>query len=187
MITEQVIERLTTDTKELFDFYDKKNLYKTKKQKSEDISGLLENAMAELIEGAVAPKIDAEPDIRLHGEPVEIKTTSGETWFSGTFSKREGYFIFLHWLLKEDNNVEFFIAGKDLKKDDWTASKSKSYYATTYDKKKLYANIDDWDIFKGHLEAYDRGKQTCIKIHTGQIEEEFLWQTDPPLEAFYDR
>ena len=66
MINEQVIERLTADTKELFDFYDKKGLYKTKKQKSEDISGLLENAMADLVEGAVAPKIDAEPDIRLH-------------------------------------------------------------------------------------------------------------------------
>jgi hypothetical protein len=73
MITESVIARLTDDTKELFDFYDKKGLYKTKKQKSEDISGLLENAMASLIDGAVAPKIDAEPDIRLHGEPVEIR------------------------------------------------------------------------------------------------------------------
>ena len=78
MITKEVIERLSADTKELFDFYDKKRLFKTKKQKSEDISGLLETAMADIIEGAVAPKIDAEPDIRLHGEPVEIKTTSME-------------------------------------------------------------------------------------------------------------
>ena len=184
MITEQVIERLSSDTKVLFDFYDKMNLFKTKKQKSEDISGLFENAMAELIEGAVAPKIDAEPDIRLHGKPVEIKTTSGETWFSGTFSKREGYFIFLAWHIAKDNYPEFFIAGKDLKKDEWTPSKSKNYYATTYDKKKLYANREDWDFHKGYLEAYDRGKQTCIKIHTGQVDEEFLWQTDPPLESF---
>ena len=168
MITEQVIEKLTADTEELFDFYDKKGLHKTKKQKSEDISGLLENAMAELIDGAVAPKIDAEPDIRLWGRPVEIKTTSGETWFSGTFSKREGYFIFLHWILNKDNMPAFFIAGKQLKKDDWVASKSKSYYATTYDKKTLYANREDWKIYTGHLEAYDRGKQQCIKIHTGE-------------------
>ena len=75
MINEQVIERLTADTKELFDFYDKKGLYKTKKQKSEDISGLLENAMADLVEGAVAPKIDAEPDIRLHGKPCLLYTS----------------------------------------------------------------------------------------------------------------
>jgi len=166
MITEQVIEKLSADTKELFDFYDKKNLFKTKKQKSEDISGLLENAMAELIEDAVAPKIDAEPDIRLGGHPVEIKTTSGETWFSGTYSKREGYFIFLHWMTRKDNTPEFFICGKNLKKDDWEASKSKTYYATTYDKKKLYANREDWDFYRGYMEAYDRGKQQCIRIHT---------------------
>ena len=73
---------------------------------------------------------------------------------------------------------------KDLKKDDWTASKSKSYYATTYDKKKLYANREDWDFFKGHLEAYDRGKQTCIKIHTGKIDEEFLYDKVLPLESY---
>ena len=166
MITEQVIEKLSNDTKELFDFYDKKSLFKTKKQKSEDISGLLENAMAELIEGAVAPKIDAEPDIRLNGDPVEIKTTSGETWFSGTFSKREGYFIFLHWVLRKDNYPEFFIAGKDLKKDAWKPSTSDSYYATTYDKKRLYKNRKDWTFYKGYLEAYHRGKQQCIKVHT---------------------
>jgi len=169
MITEKIVERLTNDTKELFDFYDEKNLYKTKKQKSEDISGLMENAMADLIEDAIAPKIDAEPDIRIGGHPVEIKTTSGETWFSGTFSKREGYFIFLHWAIQKDNKPEFFICGKNLKKGDWTPSKSKNYYATTYDKKRLYANRDAWDFYTGHLEAYDRGKQQCIKIHTGEM------------------
>ena len=170
LINEKIIERLSADTKELFDFYDRKGLFKTKKQKSEDISGLLENAMSDLIEGAVAPKIDSEPDIRINGEPFEIKTSSGHCWFSGTFSKREGYFIFLHWMLKEDNTPEFFICGKDLKKDDWTPSKSKSYYATTYDKKTLYANKEEWDFYRGHLEAYDRGKQQCIKIHTGDTD-----------------
>ena len=171
IINKAVIDKLSTDTKKLFDFYDKMNLFKTKKQRSEDISGLLENAMAELVVGAYAPKIDAEPDIRMYGRPVEIKTTSGETWFSGTFSKREGYFIFLHWILQEDNRPTFFIAGKQLKKDDWVASKSKSYYATTYDKKTLYANRKDWKIYTGHLEAYDRGTQQCIKIHTGNVDE----------------
>ena len=184
MINEQVIERLTADTKELFDFYDKKGLYKTKKQKSEDISGLLENAMADLVECAVAPKIDAEPDIRLHGNPVEIKTTSGETWFSGTYSKREGHFIFVHWILDKDNKPEFFMAGKDLKKDSWTASKSKSYYATTYDKKKLYEKREEWTFYKGWLEAYYRGKQQCIKIHTDKVDDEMLWDIDPPLESY---
>ena len=54
MITKEVIERLYNDTKETFDFYDKKGLRKSNKQKSEDISGLLETAMADLITGAVA-------------------------------------------------------------------------------------------------------------------------------------
>ena len=180
MITEQVIEKLTYDTETLFNFYDKMNLFKTKKQKSEDISGLLENAMSELIEGAVAPKIDSEPDIRLHGEPVEIKTTSGDCWFSGTYSKREGYFIFLSWQLNKDNRPSFFICGKDLKKDAWKASTSDSYYATTYDKKRLYKNRKDWTFYKGWLEAYDRGKQQCIKLHTAELDQEFLWDTEPP-------
>ena len=65
MITSEVIERLSSDTKELFDFYDKKRLNKSDKQKSEDISGLLETAMEDLVEGAIAPKVDHEPDIRL--------------------------------------------------------------------------------------------------------------------------
>ena len=35
IINNEVVDKLTTDTKELFDFYDKKSLFKTKKQKSE--------------------------------------------------------------------------------------------------------------------------------------------------------
>ena len=165
LITKAVIEKLSSDTKELFDFYDKKGLFKTNKQKSEDISGLIENSIASLVEGAVAPKIDAEPDIRLNGKPVEIKTTSGECWFSGTFSKREGYFLFVQWTTDSDNYPSFYIAGKNLKKGDWKASTSDSYYATTYGKKRLYANREKWDTFIGHLEGYMRGKQQCIKIH----------------------
>ena len=168
MITKEIIQRLGADTKELFDFYDKKGLFKTKKQKSEDISGLLENAMADMIDGAVAPKIDSEPDIRLNGNPVEIKTTSGECWFSGTFSKREGHFIFVNWETDENNNPLFFFAGLDLKKDDWDASKSESYYATTYGKKKLYENRDKVTFYHGHLEAYDWGKKQCIRVHKGE-------------------
>ena len=33
LITKAVIEKLSLDTKELFDFYDKKGLFKTNKQK----------------------------------------------------------------------------------------------------------------------------------------------------------
>ena len=169
LISDGVLEKLSSDTKKLFDIYDSMGLFKTTKQKSEDISALIENSIASEVEGAVAPKIDAEPDIRLNGKPVEIKTTNSESWFSGTFSKREGYFIFIRWLLNDKNEPEFFIGGKHLNKDEWTPSKSKSFYATTYDKKKLYANLDKWDIFKGNIEGYMRGKQQCIKINTEAV------------------
>jgi hypothetical protein len=87
-------------------------------------------------------------------------------------------------MLKEGNNPEFFMCGKELKKDAWKPSTSDSYYATTYDKKRLYKNMDKWTFYKGWLEAYYRGKQQCIKIHTAPIDEEFLWATDPPLESY---
>jgi hypothetical protein len=69
--------------------------------------------------------------------------------------------------LAKDNKPSFFIAGKHLKKDDWCPSKSKSYYATTYDKKMMLRDIDEVDFYMGSMEVYDRGKQQCIKIHTG--------------------
>jgi hypothetical protein len=166
---EPVIEKLTTDTKELFDIYDERRLFKTTKQKSEDISGLLENAMEDLIEGAVAPKIDSEPDIRLNGEPVEIKTSgnwNAGTWQSGGFSKRDGHFIFVLWELDENNKPSFFVAGKNLLESDWVPSKSKNYYGTSYGKKMLYEKKDDVIFYHGYLEQYGKMKK-CIRIHKG--------------------
>ena len=166
---EPVIEKLTTDTKELFDIYEERRLFKTTKQKSEDISGLLENAMEDLIEGAVAPKIDSEPDIRLNGEPVEIKTSgnwNAGTWQSGGFSKRDGHFIFVLWELDENNKPSFFVAGKNLLESDWVPSKSKNYYGTSYGKKMLYEKKDDVIFYHGYLEQYGKMKK-CIRIHKG--------------------
>ena len=171
MITEEVVEQLTLDTKELFDFYDKKGLRKSKKQKSEDISGLLETAMENLIDGAVAPKVDSEPDIRLHGNPVEIKTTADykpANWRGGEFSKRAGHFIFVTWDADENNNPSFFLAGIDLVESDWKSSKSADYYATNFGKKELYENREKVNFYCGSLEGYARGKQTCIKVHLNE-------------------
>ena len=164
MITSEVVEKLTSDTKELFDFYDKKGLRKSDKQKSEDISGLLETAMEDLIEGAVAPKVDHEPDIRLNGKAVEIKTSAGENWRGGSFSKRGGHFVFVTWELNANNTPFFFIAGIDLEESDWKMSKSKNYYATTFGKKELYANRDKVIFYHGFMEGYMRGKMPCIRI-----------------------
>jgi len=169
MITKKVLERLTSDVKDLFDFYDKKRLRKSDKQKSEDISGLLETAMEDHVEGAVAPKVDSEPDIRLYGNPVEIKTSSGETWRGGAYSKRGGHFIFVTWKLDENNVPSFFLAGIDLVETDWKMSKSDNYYATTYGKKELYSNNDKVIFYHGSLEGYTRGKQTCIRVHLDEV------------------
>jgi len=165
IINEAVLNRLTSDTKELFDFYDKKGLRKSAKQKSEDISGLLETAIEDLIEGAVAPKVDSEPDIRLKGAPVELKTSAGDCWRGGTFSKRGGHFVFINWETDDKNNPSFFIAGIDLVEEDWKMSTSDNYYATTFGKKELLENIDRVTFYTGSLESYKRGKQTCIKLH----------------------
>ena len=169
MITKEVVEKLSSDTKELFDFYDKKGLRKSDKQKSEDISGLLETAMADIVDGAVAPKVDSEPDIRLNGNPVEIKTSSGETWRGGAYSKRGGHFIFVTWKLDENNVPSFFLAGIDLVETDWKMSNSKNYYATTYGKKELYNNHDKVIFYHGSLEGYARGKQTCIRVNLDEV------------------
>ena len=166
---EPVIEKLTTDTKELFDIYDERRLFKTTKQKSEDISGLLENAMEDIIDGAIAPKVDREPDIRMNGEPVEIKTSgnwNAGTWQSGGFSKRDGHFIFVLWELDENNKPSFFVAGKNLIESDWIPSKSKNYYGTSYGKKNLYEEKDDVIFYHGYLEQYGKMKK-CIRIHKG--------------------
>jgi len=169
MITSEVVERLTSDTKKVFDFYDLMKMRKSDKNKSEDISSLLETAMEDLIEGAVAPKVDSEPDIRLDGDPVEIKTSSGETWRGGAYSKRGGHFVFVTWELGDNNTPSFFIAGIDLIESDWKLSKSKNYYATTYGKKELYTNKDRVIFYHGSLEGYARGKQTCIKVHLNEV------------------
>ena len=172
MITKEVVKRLTSDAKDLFDFYDKKRLRKSTKQKSEDISGLLETSIADLVEGAIAPKVDSEPDIRLNGSPIEIKTTSDykpAIWRGGGFSKRSGHFIFVTWCADENNKPSFFIAGIDLVESDWKKSKSGSYYATTYGKKELYTNKDKVTFYHGSLEGYARGKQTCIKVHLNEV------------------
>ena len=164
MITKEIINILSNEVKEVFDFYNKKKLRKSNKQKSEDISGLLETIMENNIDGAIAPKLDKEPDIILNGKPVEIKTTNGDSWRGGEYSKRGGHFVFVSWKLDEFNNPSFFIAGIDLVEEDWVKTKSKNYYATTYGKKQLLKNIDKVIFYCGKLNPYMRGKTQCIGL-----------------------
>jgi hypothetical protein len=164
IITNEVFDKLRSDTKRLFDIYDDFGLVKTAKQKSEDISGLLEVAIAEFIDGAVAPKKDSEPDLWLNGVAVEIKTSAGTTWRGGTFSKRPGYYVFVTYTLDENNVPSFYIAGINLKEEDWKSSTSDSYYATTYGKKELFLNKDKVTTYVGSLVGKE-GKRLTIKMN----------------------
>ena len=164
LVNEAVIENLRENTKRLLDVYEDFGLNKTPKNISEDISGLLETAIERNVEGAIAPKVDSEPDIRYNGTAVEIKTSAGTNWRGGTFSKRPGYYIFVTYELDENNNPSFYIAGIDLKEEDWKASSSENYYATAYGKKELYLNKDKVTTYAGSMSAKE-GKRLTIKVN----------------------
>jgi hypothetical protein len=163
IVNEKVLTALRQSTKKLLDTYKDFGLNKSPKNISEDISGLLETAIERNIEGAIASKIDSEPDIRYNGEAVEIKTSAGTTWRGGTFSKRPGYYIFVTYTLDENNVPSFYIAGINLKEEDWKSSTSDSYYATTYGKKELYLNENKLITYVGSLEG-KQGKRLTIKV-----------------------
>ena len=164
LVNEAVIENLRENTKRLLDVYKDFGLNKTSKNISEDISGLLETAIEQNIKGASAPKVDSEPDIWYNGKAVEIKTSSGANWRGGTFSKRPGYYIFVTYELDETNTPSFYIAGIDLKEEDWKASSSENYYATAYGKKELYLNKDKVTTYAGSMSAKE-GKRLTIKVN----------------------
>lgn len=163
IITKEVIEGTKSDIKKLLDTLGDLKLELSDKQKSELISGLLENNVAKYIPDSVAPKVDSEPDLYVSGQAVEIKTTAGHQWRGGTFSKRPGYYVFVSWQIDENNTPNFFMGGVNMRESDWNASKSDNYYATTYGKKELIANPDT-KFYTGSLEAYYRGKQQCVKV-----------------------
>jgi hypothetical protein len=153
VMNEAVMTALRGNTKKLLDTYKDFGLNKSPKQISEDVSGLLETAIERNIEGAIAPKKDSEPDIWLNGKAVEIKTSAGTQWRGGTFSKRPGYYIFVTYTLDEYNVPSFYIAGIDLKEEDWKSSTSDNYYATTYGKKELYLNENKFTKYVGSLQV----------------------------------
>ena len=169
IIQEDIINKVKKDAKELFKIYDKFGLIKSKKQLSEDISGLFETAICFFLNDAIAPKKDSEPDIIYNGKAIEIKTSSGTDWRGGEYSKRSGYFIFISWRLNEnslfsESFIEFYIVGINLKEEDLKKSKSENYYATNYGKKELYLNENQVTPYVGWLQA-SHGKRLTIKVN----------------------
>jgi hypothetical protein len=66
--------------------------------------------------------------------------------------------------LDENNNPSFYIAGIDLKEEDWKVSSSKNYYATSYGKKELYLNEDKVTTYVGSMKGKE-GKRLTIKVN----------------------
>jgi hypothetical protein len=141
MNNQQIAETIKTASaklEQLLAVYAQFGLDKSKKQLSEDVSGLVESTAAELFANVVAPKSDMEADLIVDGENVEIKTTTTQCWRGGTYSKRPGFYIFISWQLVEGTPEWFVATVANLEESDWKASTSKSYYATTMPKAKLF-------------------------------------------------
>jgi hypothetical protein len=164
VINDEVLNGVRGDVKKLFDVLEELNLDTSEKQKSELISGLVENNVAKFVPNARAPKLDSEPDLYINQQPIEIKTTAGEQWRGGKYSKRPGYYVFVSWKMDAQHNADFFMAGTQMEESDWKMSKSKNYYATTYGKKELAAN-QDVEFFTGNLDVYMRGKKQCVRVN----------------------
>jgi len=135
------------------------------KQSSEHLSAILESVIQKFCPGAVAPKKDSEPDVIVDGIPVEIKTTSGDQWRGGAYSKRPGYYLLLSWEAS-GCDLNLFCAGLNLKEKDWAGGNTNNYYATSFGKKQLLEKIrnNEVELFMGSVNAYERGKKECIKL-----------------------
>ena len=161
-----VLDEVKTRFADLKSAYDKHRIVKTKKQLSEDISALFETAMENLYEDVEAPKKDSEPDLRKNGKGVELKTTEGEQWRGGEYSKRPSQYLLISWDLV-DQDLKFFVASLYLEEEDWKTSTSDKYYATIFGKKEIISRIENQknvDILSGEVYTYNRGKQKCIKV-----------------------
>ena len=177
-IPDYVFESTAYKFNKLLKVYDKFNLTKPKKNLSEDLSGLFENAFVEYYqdtEQCYAPKKDSEPDIILNGHPIEVKCTAGENWRGGHFSKRPGWYLLIAWDVVEpeyefkDKIIKFFVAGLDMEIQDWEKGMVGNYYATSFTKKSLAEK--DFREYKGNIKRYNRGKVNCLKV----IKEEIKW------------
>ena len=157
---QQAISAKFNDFQERFGNIDISN-----KMTSEFMSAIVETAFAEVLSkngvDVSTPKKDSEPDAYVQGEPVEIKTTSGDQWRGGTFSKRPGIYLLVSWEYDEEIGTKLFAAMQDMEESDWQSSmldednnlvQGANYYATTYGKKKLVSQ-NKYEILSGSIEV----------------------------------
>ena len=103
------------------------------KLKSELISNMLEASFASVAPEIEAPFSDNEPDLRVMGNPLEIKTAkTTHVWRGGEFSKRESDYLMVSY---DDSgtDLKWFFLHTYLLESDWKSSGSGNYYATTVD------------------------------------------------------
>ena len=156
VVTKPVIMQIKEECKNHLIYVEQKRLRSSNKKLSEDISSFIENAIEDHNSNLYAPKVDSKPDIVSKFDEtffIELKSSTGDNWRGGNYSKREGYHIFIKW----NKQCQFFIAGCYVSKKDWKESRSKSYYATSFGKKQL-------------MEAKKKG---ILDIYCGDIVEEY--------------
>ena len=161
---ETVLRNTKRDFEELMRIYENFGLVKSKKQLSEDLSGLMETNL-ERHYGGTAPKSDKDPDFILEdGTAIEIKCTSTENWRGGTFSKRAGEYVLVTWEINKSNELLMFVCGTYLEESDWAGSGSENYYATSMTKKSLYDMVsqDRVTVYLGDISEGNR--RNTIKI-----------------------
>ena len=103
------------------------------KLKSELISNMLEASFASVVPEIEAPFSDNEPDLRVMGSSLEIKTAkTTHVWRGGEFSKRESDYLMVSY---DDSgtDLKWFFLHTYLLESDWKSSGSGNYYATTVD------------------------------------------------------
>lgn len=145
------------------------------KMQSEFISQICESAFEIVLKKAlvdvISPKKDSEPDCYVLGEAVELKTTKGEIWRGGEFSKRPGLYILLSWAKNHDNKISLFAAMQKMKESDWVSSMSNAakngkkakYYGTFYGKSNLVEQ-NKYSILSGDVEVKTMNKNGTKKV-----------------------
>lgn len=134
------------------------------KTKSEIMSAVVETAFLSVLKrkdcDVRTPKLDSEPDAYVMGEAVEIKTTSGDQWRGGSFSKRPGLYILASWSYNPQEETQLFAALQNMSEGDWKSSmldsqnnviQGSNYYATVYGKKALVEQ-NKYTLLSGDIE-----------------------------------
>ena len=179
LVTNEMLDELSVKFKLLLKIYKEQGLYKSKKQLSEDMSGLLEHIMSNHYDGSIpAQGDDGKPNLTLlrpyknYGNIVEIKCTSGNIWRGGKLSKRPGFYVLVSWKMYPptfisggDFTLNIFCAGIYLTPDDWDKKEldeNTKYYATSYPYKKLLDN--PFELYHGNINEGKTKKLVCSEI-----------------------